>query len=94
MATREQVLELLDAGHSYETAARVLRIPAGQAFMIATGLPADGSGTPLPPKLANEPPLPASSQQLVNPPPYNPTRKPHVMEWVRERARRELEHGR
>lgn len=91
MATREQVLELLDAGHSYETAARALHIPPGQAFMIATGLAADGSDAPSPGQLARKPSLPASTQQLVNPPARNPTRKPHVLEWVRERARRELE---
>jgi hypothetical protein len=73
MATREQVRMLLDGGHSYETAARELGIPAGLAFMLATGRPADGS-----------------AQHLVNPPAYNPTRKDSVMEWVRERARREL----
>ena len=28
MGTRAQVIELLKAGHSYETAARALRIPA------------------------------------------------------------------
>jgi len=91
VATREQVLELLDAGHSYETAARALHIPPGQAFMIATGLAADGSDAPSPGQLARKPSLPASTQQLVNPPARNPTRKPHVLEWVRERARRELE---
>ena len=46
MPTRAQVLELLDAGHSYQTVGRALRIPPGQAFMIATGLPADGSDAP------------------------------------------------
>lgn len=90
MATREQVLELLDLGHSYETAGRALHIPPGQAFMIATGLPADGSDAPSPPELAQKRVLPGGSQQLVNPPPYNPTRKGHVMEWVRARAAREL----
>jgi hypothetical protein len=73
MPTRDQVTELLDHGHSYETAARELHIPAGRAYMIATGLPADGS-----------------SQHLVNPPPFNPTRNTEVLKWVRERAAREL----
>lgn len=91
MATREQVQRLLDAGYSYEVAARALRIPAGQAFMIATGLPADGSEAPTPEELAGKPPVPASTQQLLNPPAHNPTRKPHLLEWVRERAHRELE---
>lgn len=91
MATRAQVLELLELGHSYETAARELELPAGQAFMIATGLPADGSGAPTPAELASKRVLPGSSQHLVNPPPFNPTRNAHVIEWVRERAAGELE---
>ena len=82
---------LLDAGHSYETAARELHIPAGLAFMIATGLPADGSGGPSPQELAAKRVLPGSSQQLVNPPALNPTRSETVMAWVRQRAARELE---
>jgi hypothetical protein len=78
MATRAQVEELLDAGHSYESAAARLRVPAGQIFMIATGTPADGSnGHP--------------RQDLVNPQSHNPTRKEHVLVWVRERAARELQ---
>jgi hypothetical protein len=90
VTTRAQVLELLDQGHTYETAARELRIPAGQAYMIATGLPADGSDAPSPEELAERPVLPGSSQQLVNPPPFNPTRKQHVIDWVRRRAERDL----
>lgn len=39
MATREQVQELLDQGHSYETAARELGINPGLAHLIATGRP-------------------------------------------------------
>jgi hypothetical protein len=90
MATRAQVLELLEQGHTYETAARELKIPPGQAFMIATGLPADGSDAPSPEELAEKPVLHGSSQQLVNPPQFNPTRKQHVLEWVRRRAARDL----
>jgi hypothetical protein len=90
MATRAQVVELLDAGHTYQTAARELHIPAGQAFMTATGLPADGSDVPPPEELARKPTLPGSSQHLVNPPPFNPTRKQHVLDWVKRRAARDL----
>jgi hypothetical protein len=93
MPTRCQVLRLLDEGHSYETAARKLHIPAGQAFMIATGLPADGSDSPHPAELRDNRVLPASSQHLVNPPPFNPTRNAAVVGWVRERAARELTQG-
>lgn len=90
MATRPQIRELLRQGHTYETAGRELGIPAGQAYMIATGLPADGSGGPTPEELEEKPVLPGSSQGLVNPPPLHPVRKQHVVDWVRERAAREL----
>jgi hypothetical protein len=93
MTTRAQVTELLDQGHSYETAARELKIPAGRAFMIATGLPADGGDVPPSEELAAKPVLPGSSQHLVNPPAFNPTRKQSVLDWVGERAARELKGG-
>jgi hypothetical protein len=89
MPSRDQVTALLDQGHTYETAARELKIPA-LTFMIATGLPADGSGAPAPEELDSKRVLPGSSQHLVNPPPFNPTRKQHVIDWVKERAEREL----
>jgi hypothetical protein len=88
--TREQITGLLDEGHSYETAARALHISPGLAFMIATGLPADGSGSLPPEELERRRVLPGSSQHLVNPPPYNPTRKDTVIAWMKERAAREL----
>jgi hypothetical protein len=90
VATRDQVLGLLELGYSYETAARELKIPAGLAFMIATGLPADGSDVPSEQDLAGKCILPGSSQQLVNPPAFNPTRKEQLTDWARERAAREL----
>ncbi len=93
MATADQVRGLLDRGHSYETAARELHIPAGQAYMIATGLAADGGDTPSPEELRDKRVLSGSSQQLVNPPPLPPHRNEHVLEWVRERAARELKGG-
>ena len=80
MATRDQVLQLLELGHSYESVARELDLPPGLAYMIATGQPADGSGA-----------QPSGSpQRLVNPPAFNPTRKAHIMDWVRQRAARDL----
>ncbi len=93
MATAAQVRELLESGYSYESAAHTLGIPAGQAFMIATGLPADGSGAPTPTDLRDKPVRSGSSQHLVNPPGVNPTENPRVMDWVRERAARELKQG-
>jgi hypothetical protein len=77
MPSRAQVAELLARGHSYEAVATRFNVPAGQVFMIATGSPADASnGHP--------------RQDLVNPPADDPTRKEHVLAWVRERARQEL----
>jgi hypothetical protein len=90
VATREQVQALLDSGYDYATAARELGEPEGRLFMIATGLAADGSGVPTPREPEDGPALPGSSQQLVNPPELNPTRKQHVIDWVRGRAAREL----
>ena len=34
-----------------------------------------------------------STQALVNPPPFNPTRKQSVLDWVKGRAARELTKG-
>ena len=93
MPTRAHVLELLDAGCSYETVGRALHIPPGQAFMIATGLPADGSDAPHPDELRTKPALPGSSQHLVNPPALQPTRDETVIAWVKARASRELSPG-
>jgi hypothetical protein len=82
VASRAQLLGLLDEGHSYETAARELGIPPGLAFMIATGRPAD-AGDP-----------DSGDQHLVNPPTFDPAHNAEVMEWVRGRAARELEQRR
>ena len=85
MATREQVQELLDAGLGYEEAARQLGIPAGQAYLIATGRPADTSDEP-----ATEDddggPAGGSDQLLADPPHHNPTSSPAVRDWMAERA--------
>jgi hypothetical protein len=93
MPTRDQVLSLLREGHSAEMVASELRVPAGHAYMIATGVPADASGVPAIPDLGGKVDLPVSSQRLVNPRSVNPTRNAAVTEWVHERAARELTSG-
>ena len=93
MATRAQVSALLDRGHSYETAGRALNIPAGRAFMIATGRAADEGGAPPIEDPARKPALPGSTQQLVNPPVFSPRRRQQLLEWVTARAARELKRG-
>jgi hypothetical protein len=78
--TRAQVRELLDAGRTYEMAARELGIRPGLAYMIATGRPADDDTAP--------------AQDLFEPPHVNPTRNETVLEWARKRARAELKAAR
>lgn len=39
MPTRDQVLRLLESGLDHEAAGRALGVPAGQAYLIATGRP-------------------------------------------------------
>jgi len=86
MATREQVRQLLAGGLDYEAAGRELRIPAGQAYMIATGMPADGSDSIPDGEMARRDDLFPASQHLANPPHRNPTTKEQVRAWMKARA--------
>jgi len=86
MATREEVQGLLDAGLGYEEAADRLGIPAGQAYLIATGRPADGGAEPAT-KDDDGGPEGGSNQPLADPPHDNPTSSPQVHDWIAERAR-------
>ncbi len=89
MATSDDVRALLRKGHSFETAGRELGISPGLAYMLATGRPADGSDAVTPHEV--DPALPrGSSQRLIGVPAFNPTRKEHLLEWVAQRAAREL----
>jgi hypothetical protein len=76
MPTTAEVLELLEKGETYRTIGQAFGIAPGKAYLIATGRPADGA--------------PDGDQALVNPRADNPTEKPAVVAWARERARREL----
>ena len=75
MPTREQVRQLLDRGLDYGAIGRELRIPAGQAYMIATGVPADGSDSVPDQEMARRDDLLPVSQQLASPPHHDPTGK-------------------
>ncbi len=88
--TAEQVRRLLAAGRSWEEAARELRIRPGLAFLIETGIPADGSGTPELEGRTGPGPTLTSPQSLVNSRAHNPVRNEQVDAWVRGRASREL----
>jgi hemerythrin superfamily protein len=84
--TREQVRALLAEGLDYAGTGRRLGIPPGQAYLIATGLPADGGDTS---SVDEQRPggLPSSTQHLANPPHENPDSKDAVREWVAARVR-------
>ncbi len=86
MATREQVRRLLADGLDYRAAGRELRIPAGQAYMIATGVPADGSDSIPDQEMARRDDLLPASQHLSNPPHHNPTAKESVRAWMKARV--------
>ncbi len=85
MPTREQVRRLLDEGLDYQAAAAKLGIPPGQAYMIVTGVPADGSDT-ITDAEAGRPGFLPSSQHLANPPHENPSTKESVAAWLKARV--------
>lgn len=93
MVTRAQVLGLLEGGATYEEASAELGIPAGQAYLVATGLPADGSMALTPEERLRPGILAESTQRLSNPPHVNPTVKPEVLAWIRARAAHDLGKG-
>lgn len=84
MPTQEQVLRLLDAGLDYRQAGHRLGVPAGQAYLVATGVPADGGDV----QTAADRPgaLAASTQHLVNPHAENPVHKELVAQWLADRV--------
>jgi hemerythrin-like domain-containing protein len=84
--TREQVRQLLAQGLDHRAAGRQLGISAGQAYLIATGVPADGSDTIPDPEMAGREDLMPVSQQLANPPHHNPTSKESTRKWLKARA--------
>jgi hypothetical protein len=83
---RADVLRLVEQGCDYPEAGAALGIPAGLAYLLATGIPADGSDTVTGVQRQRPGMLPAHSQRLVNPRQVNPTARPDVREWLRRRA--------
>lgn len=85
MPTRDQVRALLAVGLDYADAGRLLDIPAGQAYLIATGQAADGGDNPTDLQRRRGGLLP-SSQHLANPPHENPTARDVVRKWTAARV--------
>ncbi len=85
MPTREQVQEVRHATGSYAAAAKVLAIPPGQAYLIATGVPADSSDGVRHDPRRQSGILGGSTQHLVygHMPAHNPTSDPRVHHWLK-----------
>jgi hemerythrin-like domain-containing protein len=88
MPTRDQLVAALRSGDSYEQAAEHFGIAPGQAYMIVTGLPADGSDVLGPEFLERRAEflLDGGSQHLANPPTEVPTEDGGVLAWIKQRA--------
>ncbi|MCP2167201.1 helix-turn-helix domain-containing protein [Goodfellowiella coeruleoviolacea] len=86
MPRKEQVLRLVAAGHSYQEAGAELGVPPGLAYLIATGLPADGSDNGSGDQWRRAGLVQPHAQRLVNPHHVNPVRREDVLDWVRDRA--------
>jgi hypothetical protein len=86
MPRKQDVVALVDMGLTYDEVAARLGTTPGLAYLIGTGLPADGSDAPSSSRRARPGWLP-SSQHLANPQPaQNPTTTDSVLRWVRYRA--------
>jgi hypothetical protein len=90
MVARDEVLAALDAVGTYRAAAERLGIRPGLAYLVATGLPADGSAAIVESDRQRPGFVAGSTQHLANPAPVNPTVRPDVLEWARRRAARDL----
>ena len=85
MPSYHEVMRRLRAGRSLEDVGHDLGVSPGLVYMLATGIPADGSDTLGPNELAIEPVL-TTTQHLVGTPVANPTHKDVTRAWVRHRA--------
>ncbi|HEY3942756.1 MAG TPA: hemerythrin domain-containing protein [Acidimicrobiales bacterium] len=86
MPTKRTVLELVAEGRDYGAIGRELGIPAGQAYLIATGLPADGSDVPAPEDLDRAGYMAGSTQHLANPTLSIRKSEHQVGSWLERRA--------
>jgi hemerythrin superfamily protein len=84
--TKQQVLAALDGDTDYAAAAARLGIHPGLAYLIATGMPADGSDVPTPEELERPGVLSTSTQHLANPAASEPDAAEVVHAWLRRRA--------
>jgi hemerythrin-like domain-containing protein len=87
MPSQARVLSLIRAGMSYAEIGKRLQIRPGLAYLIGTGLPADGSDVPAAEDVVGRAGvLPGSTQHLANPPTHLPKHSDSVEQWLRRRA--------
>lgn len=86
MPTRESILNLVRSGLSYPQIGERLGVTPGLAYLVATGLPADGGDAPGPESEKRPGALPTSTQHLSNPKAIVPQRDEETEAWIRERA--------
>jgi hemerythrin-like domain-containing protein len=85
VATREQVRALVEQGLEYPEIGRRLGVPSGQAYLIGTGMPADGGDTYTEAERQRPGVLP-TAQFLLGITADNPTTKPVVLDWIKRRV--------
>ncbi len=86
MAVRDDILRLVGAGASYETVGRRLGMPAGRAYLVATGIPADGSAALSPEDRTRPGLIGGSTQTLVNPNVDGPADAASTRRWLQRRS--------
>jgi len=85
-ASRRSVLQLVEAGLSYDEIGHRLGIHPGLAYFLATGLPADGSDAPSA-SARDRVGFLKTSQHLSNPETAeNPTSSSSVRQWIKQRV--------
>jgi len=86
MPTRESILTLVRSGLSYPQIGERLGVTPGLAYLIATGLPADGGDAPGWETDERPGALSTSTQHLSNPKSIVPQRDEQTDAWIRERT--------
>lgn len=86
MATKRQVLDLALRGMSYEEIGLALGLSPGLAYLIATGVPVDGSDALSPEDRRRPGLLRGSTQHLASPPAAAPKASETVHRWMEQMA--------
>ena len=84
MPSRDQVRQLREQGYDYPEIARRLGVPAGQAYLIGTGVPVDDSDFASDDRQRVD--VLPSAQHLLGVPTVNPTSRETVRDWIKSRV--------